>query len=610
MPIKNKLLAHGWLIVFNSIIAMVIALRYYQFLPELPSDALGLTFLVVATFSQMTLLVVIGGVISLPFLWLPEKISRLVISLVASAGIGSLVIDTFVFAQYRFHINKVVLDLVFSGEIVSFALVTWLSVGLSVIGLIIFEWWLLGWLRRTPAIMRRGLGLKFSGLTFITLLLTHGIHIWAAANVHQSVTMLKRYLPAFYPATSTGLMREMGWIDLEAVKRQKALIVSEVSDLSYPLKPLEVVPVTKPVNILFLVVDSWRANTFNADNTPAMWAYAKHGLHFNHHLSTGNGTRAGIFGLFYGVPSTYWHSFLANHRSPLFIDRLQQLNYQIGVFGSAQLHKPEFDQTVFVNVPHLRTQSDGDSPSARDADITKDWLSWFSLRDTTRPSFSFLFYDSPHGYDFPKGYPNRYEPMLETVNYLELTNDTDPTPFLNRYKTSIRYVDDLAKKVLDRLKSSGELDNTVIVMTGDHAQELNDNKLNYWGHTSNFTDAQIHVPFVILAPDANRFQSWPNAVMTSHQDVTPTLMAHYLGVTTDMHDYSTGIDLLGAPNKRNWVISSNYNGYALITNDSIIEVGTGGQYELRDKTNHLLPDKQPNFGYMQKMLEQISRFNK
>ena len=310
------------------------------------------------------------------------------------------------------------------------------------------QWGLIRWLENDAPVRSYKLGRKFAFITFLTLLATHGIHIWAAAHAYQPVTMVKRYLPLFYPATSNSMMKKYGWIDEEAIARQKSLTLNRKSDLNYPLSPLKVESVEKPVNIMFLVVDSWRYDTFNADNTPVMWEYAQDGLIFENHMATGNATRTGIFGLFYGIPGTYWHGFLANQQSPVFIDRLQELDYDLGIFTAAQLRKPEFNQTVFTNVENLRIGSKGNRPSELDADLTKDWLDWYEKRDQSKPAFSFLFYDAPHGYDFPKGFEPRYEPMLQVVNYLKLNNETDPQPFFNRYKTSVRYVDTVAAQVL------------------------------------------------------------------------------------------------------------------------------------------------------------------
>ncbi|ELK5319053.1 DUF3413 domain-containing protein [Vibrio vulnificus] len=611
MSFKQKLHAHGWFILINALVLMLIASRYFAFLPEFPTDPLGITFILAGTWGQMTLLAAIIGLVTIPTLFLPKPFRNGTQALIASLGVATLFIDTIVFAQYRFHINAVVLELVMSGQIVSFPLITWLMVIGGVALLLAAQWWTIRWLENGAPVRALKLGRKFALLTFAALLATNAIHIWAAAHAYQPVTTVKRYLPLFYPATADKFMRKQGWVDEEALERQKALAFKRKNDLNYPLAPLQTQPVEKPLNIMLLVVDSWRADTFNADNTPNMWKYAQSGVVFNNHIATGNATRTGIFGLFYGIPGTYWHGFLANQQSPVLIDRLQALNYQLGIFTAAQLRKPEFNQTVFTKVENLRIGSEGDRPSELDADLTQDWLAWYDQRDKSKPTFSFLFYDAPHGYDFPADFEPKYEPMLKEVNYLKLNNDTDPTPFFNRYKTSVRYVDSMATKVLDKLKEIGDLENTLVIITGDHGQEMNDNTLNFWGHNSNFTDAQVNVPFAIFGPgvDAAKMQ-WSTEALTSHQDVVPTLMKHYLGVTNDVKDYSAGEDLLGDAVKRDWIISSNYSGYAIITDDNILEVSGGGQYQFMDKTNRQLKEQQPNFTYLQQALEQISRFSK
>ncbi|EJB5271277.1 DUF3413 domain-containing protein [Vibrio vulnificus] len=611
MSFKQKLHAHGWFILINALVLMLIASRYFAFLPEFPTDPLGITFILAGTWGQMTLLAAIIGLVTIPTLFLPKPFRNGTQALIASLGVATLFIDTIVFAQYRFHINAVVLELVMSGQIVSFPLITWLMVIGGVALLLAAQWWTIRWLENGAPVRALKLGRKFALLTFAALLATNAIHIWAAAHAYQPVTTVKRYLPLFYPATADKFMRKQGWVDEEALERQKALAFKRKNDLNYPLAPLQTQPVEKPLNIMLLVVDSWRADTFNADNTPNMWKYAQSGVVFNNHIATGNATRTGIFGLFYGIPGTYWHGFLANQQSPVLIDRLQALDYQLGIFTAAQLRKPEFNQTVFTKVENLRIGSRGNWPSELDADLTQDWLAWYDQRDKSKPTFSFLFYDAPHGYDFPADFEPKYEPMLKEVNYLKLNNDTDPTPFFNRYKTSVRYVDSMATKVLNKLKESGDLENTLVIITGDHGQEMNDNKLNFWGHNSNFTDAQVNVPFAIFGPgvDPAKMQ-WSTEALTSHQDVVPTLMKHYLGVTNDVKDYSVGEDLLGDAVKRDWIISSNYSGYAIITDDNILEVSGGGQYQFMDKTNRQLKDQQPNFTYLQQALEQISRFSK
>lgn len=292
------------------------------------------------------------------------------------------------------------------------------------------------------------------------------------------------------------------------------------------------------------------------------------------------------------------------------MDRLQQLGYQLGVFASAKLTSPEFDQTVFSNVENLRLHSQGKSAPERDINLTEDWKTWYENRNKSKPLFSFLFYDAPHAYDFPENYPDQYQPLSKHINYLSLDNQTDVTPIMNRYKTSVRFVDSLAKQVIDILDEVGDLDNTLIIITGDHSQEFNDNKLNYWGHNSNYTPAQTHVPFAIIGPRVpdGVGADWGDK-FTSHEDVVPTLMENYLGATSPASDYSTGINVFSEVIDRPWVLLSSYSGYGIVTQNSILEVGATGQSRYLDTTNHP-KDGNPNFKYVQEALEQISRFRK
>lgn len=608
MATSSKRSVFSYFIIINIFFSALISIRYFSFLPEFPTDILGASFIITSLIGQMALL---GGIVSFFaffFVFLPRKIFYFIVSLLASIVLFVLLIDTFVFAQYRFHINEVVLKLVFSGDVVDFSILTWFVVIVSFLVIFFIEYFLLHFLTKgiSKGVKRR----YFISVFVLCFLASNFIHIWAAANAYQPVTISKSYLPLFQPATANGFMRKHGWIDEEALAQQKALSLKVSSNLNYPRETLSTVSVEKPVNILFLVVDSWRFDTFNADNTPNLWSYAQKGVSFSNHMSTGNATRTGIFGLFYGLPGTYWQAVLSNQKSPVLMDRLQELNYQMGIFASASLTDPEFNRTVFSKISDLRLRSEGESPAERDHSLTEDWLSWYQARDKSKPTFSFLFYDAPHGYDFPNDYDKQYTPMLNTVNYLALNNDTDPTLFMNRYKTSVRYVDELAKKVLDELKESGDAENTLVVITGDHAQELNDNKLNYWGHNSNFTAAQIHVPFIIVGPDFSSADSRDIQILTSHEDLVPTLMKNYLGVNSPIDSYSEGLDLLHDKTRRDWVLSSSYSGYAMITKDSILEVGAGGQYKVYDLSNRVQKEAEPNYTYLKDALESISRFKK
>jgi membrane-anchored protein YejM (alkaline phosphatase superfamily) len=87
-------------------------------------------------------------------------------------------------------------------------------------------------------------------------------------------------------------------------------------------------------------------------------------------------------------------------------------------------------------------------------------------------------------------------------------------------------------------------------------------------------------------------------------------MKNYLGVTTKIHDYSVGEDLLGSQIQRDWILASSYSKYGIVTPKNILEVGAVGQFEILDKKNQPMSDQEPNYAHVQAALEQISRFNK
>jgi hypothetical protein len=148
------------------------------------------------------------------------------------------------------------------------------------------------------------------------------------------------------------------------------------------------------------------------------------------------------------------------------------------------------------------------------------------------------------------------------------------------------------------------LDNTVVVITGDHGQEFNDNKLNYWGHNSNFSPWQTRVPLII---------HWPGkaaqhiAHQTSHFDISPTLMNEVLGCKNDLHDYSSGKHLLtGKPSP--YLLLSNYNQFAVMEKDHLTVVDEFGNTDILDNHYRSIPDAKINNARMLSVMNEMSRF--
>ncbi|GIU43546.1 choline-sulfatase [Shewanella sairae] len=605
--LRAQIKPHLALTLVNILLFNLVSISYFDYLPE-GLNAFEWGYIAIATLGQMGLLAALVGLVSLPFSLIKSTVLRMLsTAAIFTAALVILYCDTQVFAQYRFHIQPVLIEMVLSGGIVEFSLANYLFAVMLVLLIFTLQlaaYWLI--LSRELTGLKT-LGKYVSSVILLCMIATHVTHIWASANAVNSITNFSRFLPLFYPATANRLMLKYGLVNEAELAQQNRLKIDTSTNLAYPLSPVNYQPVTPP-NILFIVIDSWRHDSFSAEITPNIWQYAQAGQIFKQHYSVGNATRAGIFGLFYGLPATYWQSFYRNHQSPLLMDRMLQLDYQMGIFSSAHLLKPEFDETVFVDVPNLRVRSKGETKPSRDIEITQEWLAWNKHKDPTRPAFSFLFYDSPHGYDFPEDYPHKFELQVPRMDYLSLSNDTDRLPILNRYNTSVHFNDSLIGKVLNQLKESGELANTLVVITGDHGQEINDNKLNFWGHNGNFTDAQIKVPFMMfgadLAPSVNQY-------FTDHMDLVPTLMQNYLGATGPVENYSAGYNLFKHDiDKRKWLILASYSDFALVNEDSILHVSAiQGGYQYMDRHNRPKEGK-PDFKQVNQAYELMRRYLK
>ncbi|WP_339144227.1 DUF3413 domain-containing protein [Pseudoalteromonas galatheae] len=603
MLLRHRLHQFGWLVLINSLFSILITINVVN---TNPVDYHGLTlfYASISTWSHMALLTALVSIVAMPIILLrSNKVRFFCFALFYALFFVALIANSLCFELYKFHINGVIVDMLLAGQVIEFSPIAWAQAIVIFIVIFVFQFYLATWLSKPRTVMKLRLGRKFTSVTVIALLASNTMHAWASATVYQPITGFSKYLPFFKPATANSFMRKYGLVDEEALAQQKSMSLTQ-GQFNYPLQPIEVEPVEKPLDIVFVVLDSWRYDAFTAQVTPNIWRFSQQGVVFNQHFSTGNSTRTGISGLFYGLPGTAWQDIYNNRVTPLLMDRMRDLGYQFGIFSSAQLVRPEFNETVFARIEGLKTHTKGDDVLARDKQVTKNWSSWYTKRDPNKPSFSFIFYDAIHGYAVPEGYHAGFEPMHGPINHMLLDNNYDREPILNRYLTSTHFVDSLAASVLEQL----DIENTLVIITSDHGEELNDNKLNYWGHNSNFTEPQIKVPFVVVGPKSEKWQHWQASdVVTSHLDVVPTLMNEYLGVKSTPKDYSAGYNLTGPVKQRNWLLLSSYNKYAVVSKQQIIEVSPMGTYELLDPANKP-SEQEPNFEYIQEAMQQISHF--
>lgn len=157
--------------------------------------------------------------------------------------------------------------------------------------------------------------------------------------------------------------------------------------------------------------------------------------------------------------------------------------------------------------------------------------------------------------------------------------------------------------ILKVLEKTNELENSIIILTGDHGQEFNDNKKNYWGHNGNYSRAQLHVPLLIYDKNLTpkKYSHW-----TFHYDVFPSILIDYFNVKNNLSSFSYGAYLYRKSQRKQILVGSS-DDFAIISQDDILKIYYSGMYEFTDMKLNRKLDK-IEFESVVKVLDSAQKF--
>ncbi len=587
--------------LFQGLVWCLAALGYF-YVSGFYTDPWGLLFTLLFVPAHLFMFAWLIGLLCFPVKWVGKR--ALTTACVAAGGLFSffLLADMVVFAQYRFHIGLSLLELFFGPagrEIFIFSWGMWLLIGFLALLIIALE----------ITLVRLSKKFTFSNKTLLILLglwtlffvAYNATYAWGKFKMIPSVVAQQAVLPLAYPLSANRRLEKWGF-----TPSQRPYQLPHKGSLTYPLHPLTCSSSAPSKNILIIMLDSWRADTFTPQVMPKLSAWSQRpGMQvFTNHLSGGNSTIGGVFSLFYAVPHSYWDDFTSQQEPPILITEAQKRGYEPGIFASSSLSSPAFYRNVFSAIPNLRMGSSGKSSWARDINAVDDFEKFLQTRNKQHPFFGFIFLDAPHAYEYPAEYAH-FTPA-KPMNYLLLNNRTDPTPYANQYKNAVYFNDALIDRVLTLLEKQNLLSNTLVILTGDHGQELNDSHQNFWGHNSNFADYQTKVPFIVY--DASRTKQTSYNYRTSHHDVVPTLLQEVYGCTNPPADYALGRSLFD-PTPRPFTVLAGHTEKVIRSGDDITVLNKFGSLNRYD--NRLTPiQTPPDPEILKEGLKAFSRFYK
>ena len=385
-------------------------------------------------------------------------------------------------------------------------------------------------------------------LSFATNLLWYG---YESYMMKPELLETAEVVPLYIPVSMKSLLKDMG---VKAPERHEILMQNtSANELQYPAKKISRNGVNKKYNVIWLACESWRGDMLNEKVMPNAWKMSQKALRFTNHYSGGNGTRMGVFSMFYGLYGNYWHPVLRSSRGPVFLDWLLEDGYKFFCITSAKFTYPEFDHTVFAKIKSEHLFSDDKGLTwERDRRNVKRLCDFIAENSKKGPFFSFMFFESPHApYEFPaeneleKDYP-------KTINYASVSKADGPA-LKRRYMNSCNHLDSRLAEVFSTIEKCGLQNNTIVVLVGDHGEEFFEK--GRLGHNSTFSREQLHTPLMIYIPGVA-----PGTYdkMSSHLDIVP-MLAPYFGVTSPAEDYSLGYNLLDGKSERNYSVVSSWN---------------------------------------------------
>jgi arylsulfatase A-like enzyme len=321
-----------------------------------------------------------------------------------------------------------------------------------------------------------------------------------------------------------------------------------------------------PANIVLIVIDTLRADHLGCygyfrDTSPNIDAFAEQAIFFEQAyapiattLPSHTSLFTGLYPLEHGLQANLGdngHPFRSGSGLRSIVEIMQANGYATAAFISAAPLKRVCGLDVgFDTYVEPRTAQEDAGPTTDAA------LAWLEQHDGQR-FFLFVHYFDPHvPYDPPPPYRSMFtdDPQLRSfIAERQIPDVVQPglcrgrVPTVthvatNLYDGEIRYCDEHVGRLLDSLRQRGLWDNSVIILTADHGEGLNQHD---WPQHGRNWNEQVHVPLMIRFPGAATTLPKRFTPLVSLIDVFPTVLGQLKpGWAEEFLSQARGVDVL------------------------------------------------------------------
>jgi arylsulfatase A-like enzyme len=330
-------------------------------------------------------------------------------------------------------------------------------------------------------------------------------------------------------------------------------------------KTMDMDPARRP-NIIVYLIDTLRADHlgcygYQLPVSPRIDAFAADSILFEKAYSQCSWTRPAVASMFTGVyPQVHGTNAVEDSLPtdlPTIAELLKSAGYETAAVSTNSIAGPKwgfsrgFDRFQLLKERLKTVEVHRQSDAAHEVVFR-----WFRERPLRDPFFLFVHTTDPHGPYTPREpYRSRFASEVEDpgvghwdrVKALKnLRNDEVDTPLIDDltalYDAEIAFNDANFGTLIDRLKSEGIYDSSMIILFSDHGEEFFDH--GRWMHGWSLYQEQLHVPMIIKMP-AGLNAGYRSREVIELVDLLPTIL-EYAGLSelTGVQGRSVLTDLL------------------------------------------------------------------
>jgi len=295
-------------------------------------------------------------------------------------------------------------------------------------------------------------------------------------------------------------------------------------------------PATHRPNIYFILIDSLRADMIDAKLTPHLFALKKNSLPVKRFRTSSNCSHISWFSMLNAVEPLYWHSLSVApvQKGSSGLRLLKALGYQNHLFSSAgtmegyNLRASIFGQS-WEAVDHRDVVTQGSDHYTEDQMGRKEQEFIRTLKRFNRDpkmqsgNFYFVALFGPHWpYSWPADYQPAITPFAPLLTWADLVAQSPERRhlLLNRYRNSVAATDKLVGELLTDLRETAALQNSLVIVTGDHGEEFGEE--GGLMHGTALNSYQLEAALLVSLPQY--VKTHPREIpLASSLDIFPTI---------------------------------------------------------------------------------------